>query len=229
MSKAALDALVARFPDAVVAHGSWRGDEWAVVRGERLVELARWLRDEASPRFEMLVDLTAVDYLGYEGSDATPPSAQAPQPGEERFEVVYHLLALGKMKRLRLKVRLWEDAPEVDSLVPVWPGANWFEREAWDLYGIRFKGHPDLRRLLLYEEFVGHPLRKDYPKDKQQPLVGPTFTPARPFTGGRDLLTGPPEKAGLPAQTPPGAALERLGERTEPEAPSSPDKPASGA
>ena len=72
-----------------------------------------------------------------------------------------------------MKARVSEDAPEIDSLVDLWGSANWMEREVFDLYGIRFQGHPDLRRILLYDEFEGHPLRKDYPKERRQPLVGP--------------------------------------------------------
>jgi NADH-quinone oxidoreductase subunit C len=87
--------------------------------------------------------------------------------------MVYHLYSVPKNKRLRVKARLGEKAPEIATLNELWPSANWMEREVWDLYGIRFAGHPDLRRILLYEEFEGHPLRKDYAKEKRQPLVGP--------------------------------------------------------
>jgi NADH-quinone oxidoreductase subunit C len=117
----------------------------------------RFLRDEPGLDFEMLMDVTAVDYLGQ----------------EPRFEVVYHLYSLKRNHRVRIKARLPEAAPEIASLVELWPSANWMEREVWDLYGIRFSGHPDLRRILLYDEFEGHPLRKDYPKERRQPLVGP--------------------------------------------------------
>jgi NADH-quinone oxidoreductase subunit C len=75
--------------------------------------------------------------------------------------------------RLRVKIAVPEEPCECPSVVSLWPAANWMEREAWDLYGIRFQGHPDLRRILLYEQFRGHPLRKDYPKERRQPLVGP--------------------------------------------------------
>ncbi len=81
---------------------------------------------------------------------------------------------MAKNHRVRIKARVGESSPEIDSAVALWPSANWMEREVWDLYGIRFRDHPDLRRLLLYEEFEGHPLRKDYPKEKRQPLVGPS-------------------------------------------------------
>src|SRR6202012_1256847 len=106
-----------------------------------------------------LADLTAVDYFGR----------------EPRFEVVYHLRSFKTGARLRVKALVAEpedgSVPACDSVVSVWASANWMEREVWDLYGIKFRGHPDLRRILMYEEFVGHPLRKDYPKEKRQPLV----------------------------------------------------------
>jgi NADH-quinone oxidoreductase subunit C len=133
------------------------GDATAVVDAARIVDVMRFLRDDGECQFDMLTDLTAVDYLGE----------------EPRFEVVYHLYSVPKNKRLRVKARLGEKALEIATLCELWPSANWMEREVWDLYGIRFAGHPDLRRILLYEEFEGHPLRKDYPKEKRQPLVGP--------------------------------------------------------
>jgi NADH-quinone oxidoreductase subunit C len=87
--------------------------------------------------------------------------------------VAYHLYSLERNQRLRVRVGVPAEPCEVDSVVSLWPSANWMEREAWDLYGIRFRGHPDLRRLLLYDEFEGHPLRKDYAKERRQPLLGP--------------------------------------------------------
>jgi NADH-quinone oxidoreductase subunit C len=117
----------------------------------------RFLRDDPELAFDMLTDLTCVDYLGQ----------------EPRFEMVYHLYSVAKNHRLRVKARVAEPSCEIDTLVPLWPSANWMEREVWDLYGVRFTGHPDLRRILLYEEFQGHPLRKDYAKERRQPLVGP--------------------------------------------------------
>ena len=119
-------------------------------------------QDDAELRFDMLSDLTAVDYLKFPGREDGP-----------RFEVVYHLYSLPHNHRVRLKVRLDEDDPVVTSAVSVWPIADWLEREVWDMFGVRFAGHPDLRRLLMYEEFVGHPLRKDYPINRRQPLIGP--------------------------------------------------------
>ena len=144
-----------RFGDDVLSVHAWRGDLTAEIAPTRIVDICRFLRDDATMAFDFLVDVTAVDYLG-----ATP-----------RFELVYHLKSLTRGHRVRLKARVSEDDPRIDSLVGVWRGANWMERETWDLYGIRFDGHPDLRRIFLYEEFEGHPLRKDYPKERRQPLV----------------------------------------------------------
>lgn len=150
-----LTKLRDHFGDDVRSTHAFRGDLTAEVNPARLVEICRFLRDDAEMAFDFLVDVTAVDYLG-----STP-----------RFEVVYHLKSLTRGHRLRVKARVSEDDPRIDSLVGVWRGANWMERETWDLYGIRFDGHPDLRRIFLYEEFQGHPLRKDYPKERRQPLV----------------------------------------------------------
>ena len=158
MSKDALDRLVAEFPDEVISTHSDHGDETAVVRRDRLIELMTFLRDGADVSFEMLTDLTGVDYLGIR---------------EPRFEVVYHLYSLSKNTRLRVKILLDEDDPKIPSVISVWKSANWMEREAFDLYGIQFEGHPDLRRILLYPEFKGHPLRKDYEMEHRQPRIPP--------------------------------------------------------
>lgn len=152
-----LAKLTAGFGDDVVSTHSDFGDDTALVRRERIVDICTFLRDDPDLRFDFAMDLTGVDYLG-----ETP-----------RFEVVYHLYSLEKRHRVRIKARLpWED-PSIDSVVSVWAGMNWYEREAFDMYGIVFRGHPDLRRILMYEAFEGHPLRKDYPKAKRQPTVGP--------------------------------------------------------
>jgi NADH-quinone oxidoreductase subunit C len=105
------------------------------------------LRDDANCAFNFLSDVTCVDWY----------------PAEPRFEVVYQLLSISKKERLRLKVRLDSASPAVESLTSLWPGANYFEREVFDLFGIRFNGHPYMRRLLMPEDWEGHPLRKDYP------------------------------------------------------------------
>ena len=153
----ALRRLIEALPDAVLETHAHVGDATARIDPERIVEVARLLRDDSELEFEMLTDVTAVDYLGE----------------EPRFEMVYHFYSVARNHRLRIKARVPGEPAEIDSLVDVYASANWMEREVWDLYGIRFKGHPDLRRILLYEEFEGHPLRKDYPKEKRQPLVGP--------------------------------------------------------
>ena len=154
---AALKRLIETHAGALKTTHANLGDATALVDPARLVDVMRFLRDDAECRFDMLTDVTCVDYLG-----ETP-----------RFEMVYHLYSVAKNERVRVKARVREQAPEIATLCELWPSANWMEREVWDLYGIRFVGHPDLRRLLLYEEFEGHPLRKDYPKEKRQPLVGP--------------------------------------------------------
>jgi NADH-quinone oxidoreductase subunit C len=115
------------------------------VSPEKIVEVCRSLKDER--RFVRLADLTAVDW----------------HPAEPRFEVVYHLHSVERNERLRLKCRLAGDAAEIDSVTSVWRSANWHEREVFDLFGIVFRGHPDLRRIMLPEDWEGHPLRKDYP------------------------------------------------------------------
>ena len=139
----------------ILATGSQHGNEWARIRRDAWVAVATFLRDDPTTKMEMFIDLTAVDRFST----------------EPRFDVVVHLYSVSLKHRVRLYGGVPENDPTIDTLVPVWAGADWFEREAYDLYGVRFKGHPDLRRILMYPEFVGHPLRKDYPKEKRQPLV----------------------------------------------------------
>ena len=159
MSQAALTRAKEILAGAVRATHAYRGDETVVVEPGQLLACMRLLKDDPELQMDFLVDLTAVDYLGR----------------DPRFEVVYHLRSMARGDRLRVKAPLAEpedaSAPVIDSVVELWPTANWFEREVWDLYGIKFRGHPDLRRILMYEEFKGHPLRKDYPKERRQPLV----------------------------------------------------------
>ncbi len=127
----------------------FRSELTVYIRSESLIRICEFLRDAPGLTFKFLADVTAVDLY----------------PGEPRFEVVYHLLSLDNVKRLRLKVRLPGENPRVASAVPVWPAANAFEREVFDLFGIVFEGHPFLERILLPEEWEGHPLRKDYPTE----------------------------------------------------------------
>ncbi len=155
MAKKVLDVLARTLPDAVIELGSYLGDEIALVERDRVHEVLALLRDHDETKMDMLVDLTVVDYLG-----------QSP-----RFEVVYHLRSMAFGHRVRVKAGVPEDDATIASVSDLWKAANWAEREAWDLYGIRFEGHPDLRRILLYAAFEGHPLRKDYPQNARQPLV----------------------------------------------------------
>ncbi len=146
-----------RFPDAVISTHSELGQDTVVVTKSSIEEVARFLKEDPSLRFNYLMDLTAVDYM-----DRKP-----------RFEVVYHFFSIANRLRLRVKAPVGGIEPEIDTLTGLWPIANWMEREVYDMFGIRFTGHPDLRRLLMYPEFQGHPLRKDYPYNKRQPLIGP--------------------------------------------------------
>jgi NADH-quinone oxidoreductase subunit C len=154
------DALVARVlaiaPGATAfPHDATRGQAVVVVARDDAARALRALREDAELAFDVLSDLTAVDYLG-----------RVP-----RFEVVYQLYSVSRNHRLRVKVPVPEDDPTVPSATSLWKSALWAERETWDMFGIRFSGHPDLRRILMYPEFEGHPLRKDYPLMKRQPLA----------------------------------------------------------
>ena len=157
-----LQRLRDRFGAAIVDTHESLGETTAVVDRAALVDILRHCRDEPDLGFDMLTDLTAADYLKFPGREDGP-----------RFEVVYQLYSLPHNHRVRLKVRVDEDDAVVPTAVELWPIANWLEREVWDMFGVRFEGHPDLRRLLMYEEFVGHALRKDYPINRRQPLIGP--------------------------------------------------------
>jgi NADH-quinone oxidoreductase subunit C len=161
-----LERVTRLAPDATaVPADATRGDAAVTVPRERLGDVLAQLRDDPELRFEMLADLTAVDYLG-----RTP-----------RFEVVYQLNSITRDHRLRVKVAVPEDDPVVPTASGVWKSALWAEREVWDLFGIRFAGHPDLRRILMYQEFVGHPLRKDYDLNARQPLVPERDPIAQPW------------------------------------------------
>jgi NADH-quinone oxidoreductase subunit C len=152
-----LKMLLERFPDEVCEPGVACGDARIVAAPEAAARVLGFLKSDPRTLFDMLVDITAVDYLGR----------------EPRFEVIYHLLSLSFNQRIRVKVRDAGAKPVIDSVCPLWGSANWLEREVWDMFGIEFAGHPELTRILLYPEFEGHPLRKDYPVRKRQPLVGP--------------------------------------------------------
>ena len=145
--------LQERFTGRIIPCDEYRGETTMVVPREDLLQIMTALRDEPSFAFEQMMDLCGVDYLGYGESTYAGP----------RFGVVYHLLSVSKNQRLRVKVLLNDEPPRVDSVVGIWSCANWYEREAFDLFGILFDGHPDLRRILTDYGFIGHPFRKDFP------------------------------------------------------------------
>jgi NADH-quinone oxidoreductase subunit C len=145
---AAVDLLQEKFPEEVVEVVEFRGDTTIVVKPERLLDICLALRDGRDTSFKYLSMIAGVDYL----------------PQSPRFAVVYNLYSHKFHNRVTLKTFLANDnAPAVDSMVPVWNTANWHEREVYDMMGIRFHGHPDLRRILMPHDWVGHPQRKDYP------------------------------------------------------------------
>jgi NADH-quinone oxidoreductase subunit C len=133
-------------PESVAEVIHFRDETTVVVPRELLLRTAELCRDDSALQFDLLTDATCLDRT----------------PNEPRFELSYHLVSIPLRQKLRLRVRVSSDDAVVDSLVPVWPGANWLEREIFDLFGVRFTGHPDLRRILLPEDFDGYPLRRDY-------------------------------------------------------------------
>jgi len=174
--------LKARFGDKVLA--GWRDEPFEVILLEKgeILPVARHLVERGL--VNALMDLTAVDYLGVSGAR---PS------GAGRFELVYYFLSFppgaGAGARLRVKLPVPERDPTVLSLTPLFGSADWLEREVWDMFGIRFTGHPNLKRILMYDGFSGHPLRKDYPLKKQQPRV-PQLFPGVPAFGARPKGVG---------------------------------------
>jgi len=171
-----------KFPQWVIATHCYRGNETVIIKREGLLEVCHFLRDDPQMAFNFLMDLTCVDYLTFGKRLESAPSLSTPSPlpyfmkpkpvaetwerlpeSGYRFEVVYHLYCHERHERLRLKCRLRGEHPVIASVTPVWSAANWYEREVFDLFGIRFEGHPHLRRLLMPDDWQGHPLRKDYP------------------------------------------------------------------
>lgn len=138
-----------RFGEDVLEVVERLGEITLVIRREALIPVTRHLRDDPELQFDHLSDVTAVDYLN--------------RGREPRFDVVYHFYSIPRRHRVRLRVPVTEDEPVVDSLTPEWPTANFLERETYDMFGIRFVGHPNLERILLPDDWEGHPLRKDYP------------------------------------------------------------------
>ncbi|MBI4403695.1 MAG: NADH-quinone oxidoreductase subunit C [Deltaproteobacteria bacterium] len=151
-------AFLERFSGEVLSVSDFRGDLEICVKKDRLKEMVGFLKEDSSLSFDILMDLFGMDY-------STFPIAQL-----ERFAVVYNFYSVSRKKRLRLKVFVPEQAAELDSIHEIYKAANWYERETWDMFGIRFLGHPNLVRILCHGEFQGHPLRKDYPSDQYQKL-----------------------------------------------------------
>jgi NADH-quinone oxidoreductase subunit C len=161
MSKLVLEKLKAEFGADVLETHSDFGDDTALVAPEKWRPVCEYLRKTPELDFDLFVDLCGVDY---------------PERGATggRLEVVLHLYSIGRRHRVRIKTRVGDEdmeGAELESLTSIWSGANWFEREVYDMSGVTFRGHPDLRRILMYPEFVGHPLLKDYPAQKAQPLI----------------------------------------------------------
>lgn len=171
MSTYALDQLGARFAQGLAERYLDRsGAAWGVIRPDALREVMLFLKRDPALDFKLFLSIDAVDRL------------HLPDP-DPRFEVCYFLYSLTRREHVRLKVRVAETPAELPSIANIYQGANWWERFVWDFYGIRFAGHPDLKRILMYEEFQGHPLRKDYPLRGRQPLL-----PEKPI---KDIFRGP--------------------------------------
>ena len=155
MSEAAVTRLTENFGERILETSDAFGEHEVRVGAADWVEVAQFIKDDGALRMDHFIDLTAIDY---------------PERESERFDVTLMARSSTSGDRIRLRTRVPE-AKKIGTVSEIWLGANWAERECFDMFGIEFEGHPDLRRILMYEEFVGHPLRKDYPIDKTQPLV----------------------------------------------------------
>jgi NADH-quinone oxidoreductase subunit C len=165
-------ALSEKFPAAFVSRTEFRDETTVVLKAESLEPCMRWLRDELA--FDLLLDVSSIDHLG----------------ADPRFEVVYELYSLTGRMHLRIRTAVAEDA-EVPTVSHLWPTADWHEREVFDMMGIRFRGHPDLRRILMWEGFPHHPLRKDFPlAGKSTDVPDVAFTGVAPLAGG-PFVTAP--------------------------------------
>lgn len=143
-------ALREKFPEAILDSGEWRGDVFVVINPADIVTVAQYLRDTPGLSYNFLVDVVGIDYL------------QMPDHDGPRFGVLYHVYSMLTNRKLRLKV-LVDEGESVPSVTGLWPTANWQEREVYDMFGVEFSDHPDLRRILMAEDWDGHPQRKDYP------------------------------------------------------------------
>ncbi|MCK4224756.1 MAG: NADH-quinone oxidoreductase subunit C [candidate division Zixibacteria bacterium] len=151
MENLTLTRLKEKFPELILETVEFRGELTVVVKKEDIVPVCNFLRDDPELSFNFLSDLCGVDYMGR----------------KPRFDVVYHLYSLDKKHRVRLKVKV-EEGENVPTVTSVWSNANWFEREVFDMFGVKFDNHPDLRRILMPEDWEGHPLRKDFPLTKEE-------------------------------------------------------------
>jgi NADH-quinone oxidoreductase subunit C len=140
-------AIITRFPDAVQDGKNDLGELTLIIASEKIVDVCRFLKE--TEKFVRCSSVTCVDW----------------HPQEPRFEVVYHLNSIEKKRWLRLKSRVGGEKPEIDSVTAIWRGADWYEREVFDMFGVTFRNHPDMRRIMMPDDFKGHPLRKDYPVD----------------------------------------------------------------
>ncbi len=158
----------ARFPDAIIREEDFRGQQSFLVKPDSLLDICRALLDNPDADTRLLSDITCVDWLDHD------------EEKYGRFEVVYNLYSITHRYRLLLKVRVDGDKPHLPSVIGLWNGANWLEREVWDLFGVFFDGHPEMTKILTPDDLEGHPLRRDYPLTWEQPV----------FTWNKDL---PPE------------------------------------
>ena len=158
------EQIKTRFPNFVTEAADLRGEPLVHVKRESIRSVASALKTDPEFQFDLLMDLFGLDFLHWEEKAL-------------RFEVVYSLYSSTKNHRLFLKVSVPEKDAEVDTVSSIWPAADWYEREVWDMFGVTFKGHPNLKRLLMYEEFRGHALRKDYAYNQRQPLIPPLDLP----------------------------------------------------
>lgn len=152
-----IETLKQEFPNAIKDSHCDYGDETIFIDANHIPEVFNFLKANPACPFNLLLDICGVDYQGQ----------------DPRFEVVYHLYSVPSKARLRVRVKVPESNLQVPSVIQIWEAADWFEREAFDMFGLDFKGHPNLKRLLMWEEFKGHPLRKDYPLNKRQPIPKP--------------------------------------------------------
>lgn len=156
MSQIALKKVLRKFNTDILDHYSYLGNETVVIRQKALIKMVQFLKENRQLQFDFLTDITCVDY-----------------PEQQQLEMVYHLYSTALKYRIRIKVPLDRSKPEIETLTVLWPCANWLEREVYDLFGVIFLNHPNLTRIMMYDGFQGHPLRKDYPITKRQPIIQP--------------------------------------------------------